>query len=240
MTAPRRPLIPIYLKTADLAEPRETTYYLMASNGSFFVKKTGLFASMTEAGVVAGLQTAAPSLSLVFPKLPRDLLEQVYGFFQFVYQRLDGESVVFIYYSPDSREFRVDAPPQRLTRFRTHRGWRTSGHVEYGSLQRPPGFLKLGDAHSHGDSGAFFSAVDDRDDGEDGLRLVMGRLDRPTPDVRVSFVANGTRFRLEPGDVLEDFAQAAPPPDAWRHRVTCQYEAGGQQLRESGYEHDWR
>jgi hypothetical protein len=151
------------------------------------------------------------------------LLEQIYGFFQLVFNRWDGEAVVFLYYSPARCEFLADAPPQQLTRYRTHRGWSTAGHVEYRSISRPDGFLKLGDAHSHGDSAAFFSSVDDRDDCEDGLRIVMGHLDRSRPDVRVSFIANGTRFRLEAEDVLDAFNEPLEPPERWTRRVSCRY-----------------
>lgn len=233
-------MIPLYLKTTDLSEPGDSTYYLLAANGAFLVKKAGLFSSVTEAKTVTGLQTQAPSVVLSFPKLPRDLIERIYGFFEFAYIRFDGEAVVFIYYSPERGEFHVDAPPQKLTRYRTHRGWRTEGKVEYSSISRPSGFLKLGDAHSHGDSPAFFSSVDDRDDGEDGLRVVMGNLDRAQPDVRVSFIANGTRFRLEASDVLEDFTSPVPPPETWTCRITCRYEDPRQRARQSENEHGYR
>lgn len=216
--------IPVYLKTPEAGEPSDTTYYVLASNGVFLAKKTPLFASITQAPAVAGLEQQVPSLELSFPKLPRDLLERIYGFFQFVYKRLDGEAIVFIYFSPERGEFRVDVPPQTLTRYRTHHGWRTAGNVEYRSIPRPDGFLKLGDAHSHADCPAFFSSTDDRDDAEDGLRLVMGKLDRSQPDVCVSFVTCGTRFTLEPEGVLEDFTEPVPPAQAWTERVLCRYE----------------
>lgn len=231
----RGTMIPLYLKTADLDEPRESTYYLLAGNGVFVVKKAGLFASVTAANGIAGLEEQAPSLTLSVPKLPRHLLERIYGFFQFVYERLDGEAIVFIFYSPERGEFQLDAPPQRLTRYRTHRGWRTEGNVKYRSIPRPAGFLKLGDAHSHGDSPAFFSRDDDRDDGEDGLRVVMGHLDRRKPDVRVSFIANGTRFPLEVTEALEEFGEPAPPPQGWLRRVTCRYEDAGSKVRRNGH-----
>jgi hypothetical protein len=134
----------------------------------------------------------------------------------------------------------VDAPPQRLTRYRTYRGWRTAGKVEYGSLPRPAGFLKLGDAHSHADSPAYFSSVDDRDDGEDGLRVVIGDLDRSRPDVDVSFVANGTRFKLDVQDVLEHFTVALAPPEAWTRRVTCHYEDSRAHTAQKWTDHERR
>jgi hypothetical protein len=229
-------MIPLHLKTPDMTQPCDSTYYLVAANGVFLVKKAGLFTSVTEAKSVTGLEDQLPSVALAFPKLPRDLLGRIYGFFQLVYDRLDGEAIVFVYYSPEQDAFQAEAPPQRLTRYRTTRGWRTQGNVEYRSVTRPAGFLKLGDAHSHGDSPAFFSSIDDRDDGEDGLRVVIGRLDRPRPDVCVSFVANGMRFKLDVGDVLEDFTEPLSPPEAWTRRVACRYE----NPRPGTSKHVWR
>jgi len=214
-------MIPFNLKTGDFVEPSEPLYYLFAGNGIFLVKKTPLFTAVTETRDVAGLDIATPALSLTIPKLPRDLMEKVYGFFDVVHRRWDGEAVAFLYYSPVRQQFHVDVPPQTLVRHKSHRGWRTEGRVEYGSLPRPDDFLWLGDVHSHGDLRAFFSDTDDRDDGQDGLRIVMGRLDR-NPEVRVSFVTGGTRFDLVTEDVIEDFAKPVAPPPGWLRRINIQ------------------
>jgi hypothetical protein len=216
-------MIPLYLKSSEFEDPTELAYYLLAANGVFLVKKAGIFSSITEAPV-RGLERQHAWVNLAFPKVPRDLLERVYGFFQYAYEEFDGEAVVFLYYCPERATFHAEAPPQRLTRYLTHSGWRTEGHVEYSAIARPQGFLKLGDAHSHGEAPAFFSRTDDHDDGEDGLRIVMGGLHRPRPEIRVSFIANGTRFSLEPEEVLEDFNAPAPPPDAWTSRIECRHE----------------
>jgi PRTRC genetic system protein A len=218
-------MIPLHLKAGGMEEPTAATYYLVAANGAFLVRRTELFASVTKARSVVGLEEQAESLTLSFPRLPRHLLEITYGFFRLVHRRLRGEAIVFIYFSRALNEFRFEAPPQVLTRHRTRRGWRTAGKVEYRTLPRPDGFLKLGDVHSHGDCAAFFSATDDRDDAaEDGLRIVMGRLHQPKPDVQVSFVINRTRFPLDVNDVLEEFSEPAAPPQRWIRRVSCSYE----------------
>ena len=216
-------MIPLFLKSTEFEEPDASAYYLLAANGVFLVKKGGIFSSVTEAPLV-GLGRQRPSLRLGFPKVPRELLERMYGFFRYAYEQFDSEAVVFLYYSPEQGIFHADAPPQVVTRYRTYHGWRTAGNVEYGTMSRPHGFLKLGDAHSHGESPAFFSPTDDRDDGEDGLRIVMGALHRSPPEVRVSFIASGTRFRLEPHEVLEDFIEPTRPPDEWTERIECRYE----------------
>jgi hypothetical protein len=217
-------MIPVYVKNADLADLSDRIYYLVASDGVFLVKKNELFRSVTQARPIAGLESQTASIELFFPKIPRGILEAIYGLFSFVYRRWDGEAIAFLYYSPQVGEFLVDVPPQRLFRFRSKGGWETEGRVEYGSLPRPEGFLKVGDAHSHGRQPAFFSSTDDHDDREDGLRIVMGSLHRNVPDIRVSFVTGGYRFGLELAEVLEDFSAPLSPPAEWTSRVTCRYE----------------
>jgi hypothetical protein len=213
-------MIPIHLKTPEFSEPASPLYYLVAANGVHLVRKTKLFTAVIAAPVVAGLETQTPTLTLAFDRLPRDLMERMYGFFLAVYRKWEGEAIVIIYYSPTQRRFLVGVPPQTLTRHRVSGQWRTCGRMDYGALRRPEGFLKLGDAHSHADLPAFFSHTDDEDDEEDGLRIVMGWLDRARPDLRVSFVAGGTRFMFEPEEVTESFSEAREPPESWLRRVS--------------------
>ncbi|MBI4168885.1 MAG: Mov34/MPN/PAD-1 family protein [Acidobacteria bacterium] len=194
------------------AEPSAPIYYLVAANGVFLVDRSLLFTSVTPAPRVPGLARADVSLQLSLPRIPRQLLERMYGFFRAVYETWQGEAVAFIYYAPASRTFRLAVPPQTLAH---------AGHVTYGHLSRPDGFIKLGDAHSHAAFPAFFSGTDDRDDAQDGLRIVLGRVHRRPPDVSVSFVAHATRFLLRPQDILEDFSTPLTPPRKWLERVTC-------------------
>jgi PRTRC genetic system protein A len=232
-------MIPLYVKTADFQTPSDGVYYLVAANGAFLVKKTPLFDSITRVDDVVPLQTERSAVRLHFPKLPRWLLEQLLGFFTRVYRMWDGEAIALLYYSPDLEQFRIEVPPQTLQRYRTSSGWRTESKVQYGSVSRAEGFLKLGDAHSHPESPAFFSSTDERDDEEDGLRMVIGRLNRDAPEVCVSFVANGTRFTLDPADVFADHARAfrlAPPPDEWMRRVKCCFETTEKRIIGSDWE----
>ena len=234
------PIIPIYLKSETEA-PADPLYYVVAANGTFLVRKTLLFTATTTVNEVIGLEPEAPAVALHFPKIPRAIMERVLGFFRLVYRRWDGEAVVVLFYSPERGEFLADAPPQVLQRFRSRDRWRTEGRVEYGAIARPDGFLKLGDVHSHGDCAAFFSRTDDRDDDEDGLRIVVGRVDRARLDVCASFVANGCRFSLSPRDVIE--TSSAPfspvaPPEEWVRRVVCRYETSRtDQCRAIEHEH---
>lgn len=219
-------MIPIYTKTADFEEPKASLYYLVAADGIYLVRRTALFSAIVEAPRVAGLAEETPSVRLFLPKLPRRLMEAIHGFFRAVHNRWEGEAIVLLYYSPETRRFRVGIPPQSLRRNGSCGGWHTSLRTEYGWHKRPEGFLKLGDAHSHGRLSAFFSDTDDRDDKEDGLRIVIGRLHKPRPDVAVSFIAGGTRFEFRPEAVMEKFSTPKDPPPSWLRMVSCQYNGG--------------
>lgn len=216
----------LYLNTPGLHQPAEGIYYVVAANGVFLVNRTSLFASVTPARSLPGLQPCEPSLQLFIPRVPARVMDELWGFFQAVYRRWDGEAVAFLFYAPARRTFRVAVPPQTLVRYRSFGHWYTERRVTYATLPRPDGFIKLGDAHSHPEMPAFVSSTDDRDDQQDGLRIVLGNLHRPRPDVHVSFVAHATRFPLRPEDVLEDFAAPIPPPAAWLDMITCHHEDG--------------
>jgi PRTRC genetic system protein A len=217
-------MIPTFFKDAGFAEPAAPLYYLVAGNGLFLVRRTGLFTSISRASGVAGLEEQKPELVLRFGKIPRAMMERIYGFLKWAWREWESEAILFLYYSPETGKFLLDAPPQTIFLYRRMGRWNAEGRVAYRTLARPESYVKLGDVHSHGDLPAFFSAQDDRDDLEEGLKIVMGRMDRERPEVEVSFVAAQRRFPLRPEDVLEGFSAAVPPPRQWIERVQCEYE----------------
>lgn len=217
-------MIPTFLKTGDLPEPQLPLYYLLAANGLFMVRKTELFTSVSRVFRPQGLGWQDPALALAFGKVPRAVMEQVYGFFDWAWRRWCSEAIVFLYYSPSAGVFRVDAPPQTIYLCRRLGAWRAEGRVAYRSMPRPDGFLKLGDLHSHGAHPAFFSMQDDRDDCEEGLKIVMGHIDRRRPETEVSFVAGRHRFPLRSSETFEQFAVPLEPPREWIERFSCEYE----------------
>jgi PRTRC genetic system protein A len=205
-------VIPVYLKSADFEEPDCALYYLVAANGLFLVRKTPLFASVTAAHGVCGLEYQTEHVTLRFPKIPRWIMNSIYGFFRAVHQRWDAEAISFLFYNPQKDAFRIGIPRQKLF---------GSASLRYSPYPRPEGFIKLGDIHSHGSLPAFFSHTDDDDDSEDGLHIVLGELHRAEPGVSVSFVAGGQRFKVRPEHVFEsDLFRPDPPPRRWLEKIT--------------------
>lgn len=219
-------MVPTAFKTADYEEPQTSLYYLVTADGLFLVRKTSLFTSISRALGVPGLEPQQAALALRFGKIPGSVMERVYGFFDWAWRRWRSEAILFLYYAPETGAFLLDAPPQTIQFYYRSGQWHPEGRVAYCALPRPPGYLKLGDIHSHGRFPAFFSAQDDRDDCEEGLKIVMGRLDGEEPEVEASFVVGRNRFALRPDDILEEFAVPMPPPRLWIDRVHCQYESG--------------
>lgn len=226
-------MIPLFQKTPALSSTTlPSSHYLLASNGLFLVQDTALFRATTRVVQPHPLQPAAASLQLRIPRLPRQLLEEAYGFFLEVFRRHLGEAFAFILYAPERAAFSLAVPPQRLTYYAGGCGPRMALGVHYESISKPTGFVLLGDIHSHGCHHAYFSSTDDHDDlTREGLHIVLGRLDLAEPECYLSFVTNRTRFTLDRDTILEPFTQPLAPPDSWLDRVTIEKVAvaSGQQ-----------
>jgi hypothetical protein len=214
---------PVVLKKPDTVEPSAKIHYEVASNGLFQVRKTVFYRVVTRTeGPIPGLLPEKERLELRCPRLPAALLEKVLAFFLEVYRVHRGEAVVILFYDPESQRFRVGVPPQTIPGyFRVDGRWQPLYRLNYEGVKSPPGFLRLGTIHSHGDMHAYSSSVDCDDERyEDGLHIVFGNLDRPVLSRSAAFAANGVRFPLDPDAVLEPAsARASTARPDWMARV---------------------
>jgi len=217
-------MISLFQNTAAFSSTRTAgTHYLLASNGLFLVQDTPLFHATTHIARRHPLLPAEPSLALRIPRIPTAVMEQAYGFLLDVYRRHQSEALAQILYAPDRATFQLVVPPQRLTYYAD--GWtpRMALGVHYEPIAKPPGFILLGDIHSHGCHPAYFSNTDNHDDlTREGLHIVLGRLNQAEPDCCLSFVTNQTRFDLDRAATLEPFTKPLPPPDSWLDRVVIE------------------
>ncbi len=207
------PHIPVVLKRSGTEAPRTRVYYEVAANGVFQVRETDCYRAVTRTPEeIPGLLRQEQSVELRIPRVPAALLEEVVAFFRDVYRQHGGEAIVVLFLCPETGEWRADAPPQTLPGYRDWRGrWRPYLELQYGSVERPEGFLRFGSIHSHAHLAAYASHADCEDEQfEDGLHAVFGHLDSQVPSRAASFVANGVRFRLDPGQVLEPCATPGP------------------------------
>jgi hypothetical protein len=170
-----------------------------------------------------GLYPARERLSMRFPPIPAEPLEEVLAFFDEVNDRFEGEAIVFTFFDPKRGRYRFDAPPQRIPGYRDYRGrLRAYLRLEYESLPRPKGHLLFGTIHSHADLSAYSSGVDcDDEQFGDGLHIVYGHFGSSALSCSVSFAASGRRFHLEPAQVVPRCeVPDRPARSDWMERVT--------------------
>jgi hypothetical protein len=232
---------PIVVKTRVTVEPAGSIHYLVADNGKFQIRDTPLHRSVTRVETVPELLPEYEHLRLKLPRIPRARIEEVIALFEEVYRRWKGEAMVFLFYSPATREYRIGVPPQTMPgRRRLDGRWIADLAIRYGSLDRPPGFLFAGDIHSHAELPAGASGRDcDDEQYEDALHVVVGSLEDREVSLSASFVSGGVRFPLVPSQVLEPFRRTARPARAdWIARVRPEREADEPLVVRPGKEDD--
>ena len=191
---------PIYVKTSpDMPWPGDRVFYLLAADGLYLCRNNELMRSSV-------LVTHGPSeladhqsaLTLTYPKLPRRLLEKIVGFASRVAQLYGSEAGVPLAWDRERRRYRLIVPEQTAT---VSHGW--FGEIYPIGLryevptELPPGWVLVGDVHSHVNEGAYSSGTDKEDETHRaGLHVLIGRLYREPPELHVEAVVDGTRFRV--------------------------------------------
>lgn len=221
------PMFPVLLKDDAFTTPDADTSYVIAGNGLFLERRTELYAATVRVdGGVAGLLPHEARLDLRLPRpLPRSLVETALGFFRSVYERWEGEAVLFLFYAPaaDGRRarYRVEAPPQTIRGRVEHGRFRADLRLSYGPCARPgPEWRKLGTMHSHAELSPRHSLVDEHDElFETGLHVTVGYVGSTSPEFDAAFVVAGTRFPVPPEQVLEPAHTSRAWPPEWLERI---------------------
>ena len=137
------------------------------------------------------------------PPVPFTMFAQIIAFFRhFMQNGYEAEALVHIYWDKSEREYKIVPPMQSVGK----------AHI---SVVVPPDealdgerYVHVADIHSHNSMPAFFSGTDDRDELATRVYVVVGRLDKPVPEI-LARISNGGRFLpIDPGLVLETL-----PPD---------------------------
>lgn len=208
-------MIPIYFLKDGVELPEEGTYYIVARNGIFLRKDTGLVQATVRVDRIAFLQEVTTTAKMRLPKLSAEELVRVLLFFRRVYQRHQSEAVILLHYSATTREYLLHCPDQRVS----------AASVAYAANQRFPGYQLVGTIHSHASMDAFHSGVDDHDERHfDGLHITIGRVDQPYFTISCSIVVNNQRFHLEPQETIEGIqaVEWQPVPKVtYRRRSIC-------------------
>ena len=205
--------------------------YVAAENGVFLERQTKHYRTSCQVDPpLAGLAVQDTYCELSFQQLPPQLIAEMLGFFRWAYEKHGGEAALVLLYHEEQDEYSWACPRQTVELWQNWWGyWYPAGTIEYEDpTELPPGCVAFGDAHSHADLGAHPSAMDEEDEQyKDGLHMIVGRLHMDDVDFHISFVMDGTRFRVAPelilGSAVPDLEVDFPPE--WTQQVIVERRA---------------
>jgi PRTRC genetic system protein A len=191
---------PIYVKTRpDMPWPDDRVFYLLTADGLYLCRNNEFMrSSVPVSHGPSELADHQSGLTLTYPKLPRRLLEKIVGFAARVGQLYGAEAGVLLAWDRERQRYRVIVPEQKAT---VSCGWfgdvyPIGLHYEV-PAELPPGWVLVGDVHSHVNEAAYSSGTDKEDETHRaGLHVVIGRINREPPDFHVEAVVDGSRFRV--------------------------------------------
>lgn len=197
---------------ADLdALPPPDPFYYVATKDKFLVHKQTMFGKvLVPVSEIPHLEEHGPMLWYDIPKVPATLINQVWSFFNAVWERRKTEAMVYLTWR--NGEYRVFVPDQHPTG-----GHVTVENMDARKLQR--GWRIAGTIHSHCNFGAFHSGTDKNDAAKhDGIHMTMGHVDDPTKfDIAIMVSINGINWDFKIPDAIEGEIGPSSHP-GWWHR----------------------
>jgi hypothetical protein len=198
-------MFPVYLKEPGFEPPGDPIYYLVTRDGLFQVKQNAAFRSAVRVRGLGWLEGQREEVALKLPRVPGDLLARAIGLFREVFRRHRSEAIVLLHYDPAAGRYALAVPEQHVA----------GGHLAYAIGPTPPGLVRVGTIHSHGEADAFHSELDDWDEQhDDGLHVTVGNLDGPV-SLACSVVVDGRRFPLSAGEIFTPIPEGAEEEVWW-------------------------
>jgi len=186
-------VFPVYVLKKGTELPETGTYYIVAKDGVFLRKDTGLIKATVKVNRVSFLEELEPTATFNLPRVPSETLVRVLLFFRSVYRRSKSEAVVLAHYCEETRNYFLSCPNQLVT----------EASVRYKSDERFEGHQLVGSFHSHPGFGAFHSGIDRGDEEHfDGFHVTIGRVDQPYFNISCSLVVNNNRFLIDPEGLI--------------------------------------
>jgi hypothetical protein len=202
-------LYPIYFHDGAPL-PAEGTYYVIAQDGMYMVKDTGLIQATVKVEKFSMLEKLPVNAKLRLPVIPAATIAQALLFFRRVYERFRAEAVVMLYYSPIEKNYLLDVFGQEVSG--------ASAHSDIKGKFADLGYQLVGTIHSHCDFSAFHSSVDVNNEKDfDGIHITIGHVDQPYFTLSCTAVVNNNRFPLEPVEVIKGALKVEHKP------VVCEY-----------------
>ncbi len=109
-------LFPIYLNEPGFQPPEKGMYYLIAGNGIFLHKDTAIGSVLVQVNDIAGLVEAKNDFQLTLPRIPGLVIGQALTFFRKVFEDLQSEAYLHLFFSRKFGQFRLWCPRQEVSR----------------------------------------------------------------------------------------------------------------------------
>ena len=204
----------VYVKDRKFVTSGESSYKILARNGMYLYKENPVFRACVKLGAVSWensdfgnrLLDQEESFELKIPKIPSKIVEQWLVFGRMIKLRYDSETLILLYYSPSTGEFKNEVPEQEVS----------PGSVRSTECTpAPEGSYLVGSIHTH--PGEAFHSKTDQDDESvsDGVHFTIGDLRKVLASFSIFGVVNGRRFPLDPEGVIE----TAEIPEEWNKRI---------------------
>ena len=194
-------MFPIYIYNEGVELPDEGSYYVIAGNGNFLHKDTGIVRCFVSVKEVSFLADIDPTnwVSLTIPKIPAEIVQKIKQFFKEVVLKYGTEANSTLYYNKITEKFKIHISEQIVSHGAVHYNRRLIDD----ELLKYKDFLRIGTIHSHCDFGAFHSGTDIKDEKDfDGLHVTFGNNDKEEITITASVVVNGCRTEIPPENVL--------------------------------------
>ena len=209
----------ILLSPEDAAQSSKPICLFPARDGQMYeMRKNKLGVFVTPTNHIHELSVVRAGFPRALPRIPYELFKRILAFFRYyTEQEHPLEVMIQIYWDSLKKRFLVVVPYQHV-----------SG-VEIRVPEEQPGqldeerFYYYADIHSHNIMPAFFSEQDNRDELATRLYIVVGRLQRPSPEIRPR-ISNGGKVMEIP---LEDVVEVSPAefPEYWTASVAPSFTA---------------
>ncbi|MBI5420810.1 MAG: Mov34/MPN/PAD-1 family protein [Parcubacteria group bacterium] len=216
-------MIPIWIKDGSAPQPETPFYYVVAQNGIFMHKESPFWRATVPLDGISILEPQSPTLTLLLPKIPKKLVEEVIHFFASLSHKHNVEAIVLLLWDTAEHRYTLLAPHQIVSSERIKR---------YDIPRQKYPLCIVGTFHSHARHPAFHSKTDCRDEESmDGIHGTFGSF-RGLGNlfsVSINAVVNGTRFDCNPMDLLEGIIPSPEKESAYS------LEESGQCVLPDGY-----
>jgi proteasome lid subunit RPN8/RPN11 len=232
---------PILVKgTKELDWPEdESFFYLLAREGLYLCRQNEFFRSCVKAkDGPSELESQQPFYEPLFPKIPREIIEQAVGFFAEIAELHGSEAAALLVWDRGERRVRLLVPRQTATMSESASGYRYPIGVHYEPpTSLPEGCVIFGDIHSHVDGAAYASYTDVQDELHSaGLHIVVGRIHSEPPELHVEAVVDTRRFSIPPERVIEGYHERrGEVPSEWIDCVAVEVERTKWSVYSSSY-----